>query len=129
VTDAERLLTGVREIIQREIYPVRQRIGALGLGNAFTEGRLSEQERLECWTLTERLLGATAILIELLGIDHYVGQPSLSSLHDDFVNLEGRKQESPETRPQHKLGGGTPRALESRPVRMQTAVTRSTQRY
>lgn len=72
MTDAERLLERVREFVRQEIYPTRQSLGAIGLGNFFTRGRLNKKQRRECWALMERLLGANAMLIELLGIDRYV---------------------------------------------------------
>ncbi len=72
MSDAERVLAEVRELVCREIHPARQRLGVLGVGNAFLDGRLTELQRRGCWALMERLLGANAMLIELLGIDRYV---------------------------------------------------------
>lgn len=72
MADAEHLLAEVRDLVRREIHPTRQRLGAIGLGNVFNDGRLSERQRLECWVLMEKLLRANAGLIELLAIDRYV---------------------------------------------------------
>lgn len=71
--DAECVLADVRELVRREIHPARQRLGALGIGNVLREGRLRPEEWMEAWVLMDRLLGANTMLIELLGIDQYIG--------------------------------------------------------
>ncbi len=73
-TDAERVLAEVRELVRREVHPARNRLGELGIGNVFREGRLRTEEWIEAWILVDRLLGANTMLIELLGIDEYVGE-------------------------------------------------------
>ncbi|MCI0719385.1 MAG: hypothetical protein L0338_10525 [Acidobacteria bacterium] len=72
-TDAERVLAEVRELVRREIHPARQRLGVIGIGNVMREGRLTPQEWMEAWASIDRLLGANTLLIQLLGIDEYVG--------------------------------------------------------
>lgn len=68
--DPELLLKKVRELVRGDIYPVRQRLGVLGVGNLLNGYRcLSEKERAEGRILMERLLGANSLLIEMLGID------------------------------------------------------------
>ncbi|MCI0719613.1 MAG: hypothetical protein L0338_11690 [Acidobacteria bacterium] len=96
-TDAERLLAEVRELVRREVHPARQQLGALGIDNIFREGRLTSMEWMEAWILIDRLLGANALLIELLGIDWYVGgqKEALSSSrkevnHDEFQTNDRR---------------------------------------
>ena len=67
------MLEQVRELVRRDIYPLRNRLAMLGLAHVFfNNGRLSERERLEGLILAERLLAENAKLIELLGIDRYV---------------------------------------------------------
>ena len=43
VTDVERLLEGVRELVRRDLHPVQQRLGVFGIGNLFNDGRLTEK--------------------------------------------------------------------------------------
>lgn len=73
------MLAEVQELVRREIHPVRNRLGLIGIGNVMREGRLTLMEWMEAWALIDRLLGANTMLIELLGIERYFGGQRLTS--------------------------------------------------
>ena len=74
MSEAESLLDAVRYLVRWDIYPARQRLAAIGICNAFVNGRLSQAERTECFILMEYLVAENTRLIGMLGIAELVDE-------------------------------------------------------